>query len=809
MVASRVAAAIPPQPSWVQQSKKAVTPLHMSAWRRLVYGTNAGVVVRSLPDQVLLGKSPVEVYGGSKRPITCATASLDGRVVAGGDNDGYCHIWLNEGGKVNYSCYKQDHMRYVHLTDICLTADGQRLAVVGLDQHSQVHGAVLLVDTGAKIGAIKGHVGGISSVCFSPNKPYQITTAGVDGKVCVHTGPPYKCTQTVEASPILTCVRYSPSGNYLVVSGAQGYLAVFDRQLKLITDADLGMISPISLAWSRNRDDTFAVACNDNSIHVLQIDFKLESVTVAHNIPTHEHIPRGILWSENHWVLALTDSGAILAWKLLDGADRSCKTALLEQSLKEELKEEAHRRASLSIPPARGSVSDTPTKSSSATPSAIATEAATPTPSSPPAAALGGRRRRLSVCNMGVDGALPLTPPHVSSSPQWQYDWAKLQTAQPHLRLYGPKGGPSVVHFDMKSSQLLIGTNMGYLMFLDTGMVIPHTFDVARMESDRQIRSCITNGLVGAAAAADGCVKVYKYSHVNIKSNEDQFGVQQCYEILRGTNAEATTTTYKPKTRTEVKEIGEFRLSGLTPLALMFLKGTTGGGVTGGGVTGGGVTGGGVTGGGDTGGGVTGGGVTGGGDRTNYIGLFTEAGTLNVYRIQNNDVSEIWNVKMRIKPLCVSATQDGSLICVAVMATAADYPDAMKGDQELSDDQVVIEIYEVVNAASIQGFKFIKMIPTKEKKVTAISINRDGTLVAYSSGTYIRVRETDPTDPNKMVVDNQWGEHRTRVCDLAWSPNGNRLISTSTHELFVWNIHSLHTNIKLKDNHSGYNLFAR
>lgn len=83
------------------------------------------------------------------------------------------------------------------------------------------------------IGKIEGHTIGIASVHFRPAKPHHIATGGFDGRLCIHEGPPFRLRKSIAAFPPesairVTCVRYSPDGTSLALTGSNGALSLYN-----------------------------------------------------------------------------------------------------------------------------------------------------------------------------------------------------------------------------------------------------------------------------------------------------------------------------------------------------------------------------------------------------------------------------------------------------------------------------------------------------------------------------------------------------------------------------------------------------
>lgn len=74
--------------------------------------------------------------------------------------------------------------------DICWTADGERIAIVG--EGSQTFGKVIMWDTGANVGEITGFAKRLISADFRPNRPFKLAIGGDEMQLGFFAGPPFK-----------------------------------------------------------------------------------------------------------------------------------------------------------------------------------------------------------------------------------------------------------------------------------------------------------------------------------------------------------------------------------------------------------------------------------------------------------------------------------------------------------------------------------------------------------------------------------------------------------------------------------------
>lgn len=261
---------IPPVPCVLSGSR----PCHIQCsadGKRVVYGTVTGIVSRCLPDQLDLKSKVVETFAGNRSPIEVAAISSDATIVAGGDNNGNVYIWIKGRDGVQLTSY-QLGMQYVRITDLSFSDDSRRLAISGVDKYSKKLGTVIFVDGGNALGKIEGHTMGINSVSFRQKKPYLIASAGIDGLVCLHSGPPFKLIHSVKAHDgQVFCIRFAPDGQQLISCGGDGRLVVWDvNSGERDHDLQISSSALYSFAWSSD-SARVAVVSVDHRICIVEV----------------------------------------------------------------------------------------------------------------------------------------------------------------------------------------------------------------------------------------------------------------------------------------------------------------------------------------------------------------------------------------------------------------------------------------------------------------------------------------------------------------------------------------------------------
>lgn len=276
--------------------------------KRVVYGTATGVVSRMLPDQMDVRSRLVEMFSGSKRPIEVAAISPDGNVIAGGDSNGTIYVWSmsREGATLKVHSLG---MQYVRITDLSFSDDSQRLAVVGVDKYTKKLGVCIFTDAGSAVGKLEGHTLGIHSVSFRKKKPYLIATAGLDGLVCLHSGPPFKLLHKGDGhGGRANCVRFSPCGEHLVSCGDDGKVVAWSlRNGEVERSIPVSEHPLLNLAWSADSARIVTVGV-DRRIRIVQFDTgAIVDETIV--FCTSPETPVGVSWTVSDWIVATTSTG--------------------------------------------------------------------------------------------------------------------------------------------------------------------------------------------------------------------------------------------------------------------------------------------------------------------------------------------------------------------------------------------------------------------------------------------------------------------------------------------------------------------
>eukprot|EP01056_Protomagalhaensia_sp_Gyna25_P001924 Protomagalhaensia_sp_Gyna_25__1923@NODE_201_length_4440_cov_35_914338_g155_i0_p1_GENE_NODE_201_length_4440_cov_35_914338_g155_i0NODE_201_length_4440_cov_35_914338_g155_i0_p1_ORF_typecomplete_len537_score76_15ANAPC4_WD40/PF12894_7/6_6e02ANAPC4_WD40/PF12894_7/30ANAPC4_WD40/PF12894_7/0_34ANAPC4_WD40/PF12894_7/1_4e03ANAPC4_WD40/PF12894_7/6_6e05ANAPC4_WD40/PF12894_7/3_9e05ANAPC4_WD40/PF12894_7/1_2e02WD40/PF00400_32/4_6e02WD40/PF00400_32/2e03WD40/PF00400_32/0_01WD40/PF00400_32/0_00031WD40/PF00400_32/4 len=119
----------------------------------------------------------------------------------------------------------------------------------------------------------------------------------------------------------------------------------------------------------------------------------------------------------------------------------------------------------------------------------------------------------------------------------------------------------------------------------------------------------------------------------------------------------------------------------------------------------------------------------------------------------------------------------------------------------------LIEIYEITKASHADGLKFICVLDSHSREISSVSLNKDGSLLASADlSREIRVTEIEN---QKELISSHWNYHSTRVSGLDWSPDGSKLVSASTNEVYIWDVDKPYSSVLVKDAQTGNVQFVR
>ena len=113
------------------------------------------------------------------------------------------------------------------IKDIKWTPDNSKICIAG--DGKNVFGKVFLADSGNLVGEISGFSKPCSSCDFKKIKPFDLALASEDFNVGFFSGPPYKFKHSQKLhSSFINCVRYDPTGNFLLSASSDNSLGIFD-----------------------------------------------------------------------------------------------------------------------------------------------------------------------------------------------------------------------------------------------------------------------------------------------------------------------------------------------------------------------------------------------------------------------------------------------------------------------------------------------------------------------------------------------------------------------------------------------------
>lgn len=310
-----VIATIPPLPTCFNRNGKNrqrcsftgdVGRMHQSL-PMVVYPSNKSVVCRTLP--IVQNETSIQcpallpnlnshlaamVYRGHSANVTAVAVSKSGCYIASADEKGSFKVWAFD--HVDHLCkYSINTMLSGPIHDLDWDSESKRIVLCGeralTDTMTGVNTKVVQWDSGNSLvhKTEKGmgiHLtrGRASSCSIKSTRPMRVVTSGMeDGKVFLHSGPPFtqvsvvKDTNTpMEAAhkigATVHAVRYNTAGTYVVSVGSDKSICLYDGiSLSLLCKKELSHAATIyDVAWSSS-NDTLVTASGDGTCKTFSV----------------------------------------------------------------------------------------------------------------------------------------------------------------------------------------------------------------------------------------------------------------------------------------------------------------------------------------------------------------------------------------------------------------------------------------------------------------------------------------------------------------------------------------------------------
>ncbi|KIJ61836.1 hypothetical protein HYDPIDRAFT_95700 [Hydnomerulius pinastri MD-312] len=230
---------------------------------KVIYANGRSVVVLDLKNPGLS-----TTFSGHSKETTVARFTPSGYYCASADVTGLVKIWDTVGE--DQSVKGEYKVISGRINDLAWDADSKRIIAVG--DGREKFGHAFMADTGTSTGEITGHSKAssvINAVSIRHQRPYRAVTAGDDGVIIFHQGPPFKYDKTIrEHTKFVQDVKFSPNGSNFLSVGSDSKIILFkgDNGEKIadITDSPhKGSI--MACSWSPD-SSKFMTSSMDNTV---------------------------------------------------------------------------------------------------------------------------------------------------------------------------------------------------------------------------------------------------------------------------------------------------------------------------------------------------------------------------------------------------------------------------------------------------------------------------------------------------------------------------------------------------------------
>ncbi|KIK79322.1 hypothetical protein PAXRUDRAFT_36466 [Paxillus rubicundulus Ve08.2h10] len=227
---------------------------------KIIYANGRSVIVLDL-------RNPASStsFTGHAKETTVARFSPSGFYCASADVSGVVKIW--DTIKEDQSVASEYKVISGRINDLAWDADSERIIAAG--DGKEKFGHAFMRSTGTSTGEITGHSKVINAVSIRPKRPYRAVTAGDDGLINFHQGPPFKYVRTIrEHTKFVQDVKFSPDGEYFLSVGSDSKIVLHNGEngakiADFTGSPHKGSI--MACSWSSGSDN-FITSSMDNTI---------------------------------------------------------------------------------------------------------------------------------------------------------------------------------------------------------------------------------------------------------------------------------------------------------------------------------------------------------------------------------------------------------------------------------------------------------------------------------------------------------------------------------------------------------------
>lgn len=207
----------------------------------IVYASGRVAVIRSISNPL-----DARVFTAHTAPVTSATFSRDGTLIASGDAHGTIRLW-NPKNAVQFKAPME--VMAGPIRDLAFDQKGKFIACVG--ECRGAYAKVVKVPTGGSAGACAGH----SKTCISCDIGNGlVATGGEDMTVGVFKGPPVREIDTPtffrHHTAFVNDVKFSDGGEYLAIASSDRKISVLDTAgMNIVAELEGHGASVTGLSW--------------------------------------------------------------------------------------------------------------------------------------------------------------------------------------------------------------------------------------------------------------------------------------------------------------------------------------------------------------------------------------------------------------------------------------------------------------------------------------------------------------------------------------------------------------------------------
>ncbi|XP_053993652.1 uncharacterized protein LOC128884349 [Hylaeus volcanicus] len=172
------------------------------------------------------------------------------------------------------------------------------------------------------------------------------------------------------------------------------------------------------------------------------------------------------------------------------------------------------------------------------------------------------------------------------------------------------------------------------------------------------------------------------------------------------------------------------------------------------------------------------------------VAILSENGEISVFSFEEPMVEFklLFSLQLNGDIVTASSTVDGGMLAI-VIKPHKNYPqNRLKNTKKRNfDPPCIIELYEIQNTATSDGFNFLCVYNHIQTEIECIALNASGTLLAVANDKHV-ISVTD-TQLGKQIISTEWAAHKNKITCMSWHPT-LYVLATGSLDCFigVWNV---------------------